>query len=59
MLIHDSMNLSDLTDLMGRYATQDQAAQFRPALVREFDGQDTRSVPESRWGQLMIDTCGR
>lgn len=57
MRISDTMNLSVLTDHMGRYATQEQAAKFRPALVIEFDGMDTGDVPEARWEDLMIEAC--
>jgi len=58
MLISSAMNLGQLAERMGGDCSNDDAAKLRPLLVAEFDGQDTRDVPEQRWQQLMVDACG-
>lgn len=57
MIISATMDLDRLAETMGDVMTVADAAKFREALVAEFDGVDTRDVPDARWQQLMAETC--
>jgi hypothetical protein len=57
MLISATMDLSDLCERMGHYATIEQAEKFRHVLAVCYGGMDTTDVPEARWESLMEESC--
>ena len=58
MTISDRMNLSELKERMTQdyQITDEQATSMRSQLVAEFDGEDTRNVPENDWIRMMQES---
>jgi hypothetical protein len=53
MRISERMGLEDLMEHMGFGANLVFASAFRDLLVRDFNGEDTKDVPESDWFDLL------
>jgi len=57
MIISRNMNLDDLSERMSNTETVsiEDAEDMREMLVAEFDGTDTRDVPQSDWDRILIE----
>lgn len=59
MRISNSMDLHQLESLMGDLASREEAVVMRDMLVSRFDGDDTSSIGDAEWLELLRDaaTC--
>jgi len=53
MQITDTMDLDQLAERMGVVAIQADTTAMRDLLVAQYDGQDTRDIPEPQWLALL------
>ena len=59
MTIEPSMNLSQLAELIGNYATQDDAAAVRDCLLASgYENMDTNMIHDYDWNNIIIAAIG-
>ena len=57
MIIHKYMNIAELASVMGDVYGLDEAMNFRDALVKRYEGLDTKSIPDREWTALLKKIC--